>query len=206
MEQKAKLIIIGLALFTLLCLFLFVEGFSARQNLTRERNSLKTENTNLTAKVDKLTGSIRNYESKIISLTQELENLTADKNNLEKNVRLINPLNYFDLPKILNASDIAIDPKDSKVNQASGKILQYMGAGLPIVCFDKSNNRQYLGEGANYANDFSAQGIAEEILNLASDLPKSEEKGKMNKERAKKFSWDNSAEELDKIYQEIGSK
>jgi len=117
--------------------------------------------------------------------------------------RIINPLNYFDLPKILNAGDIAIDPKDSRVNQASGKILQYMGAGLPVVCFDKSNNREYLDEGAFYAKDFSPEGIAKGILELAGNLEKSREMGKVNKEKAKSFSWMKSAEKLDKIYKEI---
>ena len=122
---------------------------------------------------------------------------------MEKDVRIINPLNYFDLPKILNASDIAIDPKDSKVNQASGKILQYMGAGLPVVCFDKSNNREYLGDGACYSKDFSSEGIAHGILELAQDPEKSKEMGKTNKERAKNFSWMKPAEKLDLIYQQL---
>jgi glycosyltransferase involved in cell wall biosynthesis len=118
-------------------------------------------------------------------------------------VRIISPLNYFDLPKILNAGDIAVDPKDSNVNQASGKILQYMGAGLPIVCFDKSNNRKYLGGGAYYAKEFSSEGIAEGILELAGNPEKSREMREINKERAKEFSWEKSAEKLSEIYKKI---
>jgi glycosyltransferase involved in cell wall biosynthesis len=124
-------------------------------------------------------------------------------NNLEKDVRLIHPLNYFDLPKILNASDIAIDPKDSKVNQASGKILQYMGAGLPIICFDKSNNHEYLGTGGFYVKDFSSAGIAEGILELAKNPERRREMGMFSKERAKKFSWSNSAQKLNGIYNKL---
>ncbi|MFA5776894.1 MAG: glycosyltransferase [Parcubacteria group bacterium] len=125
------------------------------------------------------------------------------ENGLEGNVRVIHPLNYFDLPKILNASDIAIDPKDSKVNQASGKILQYMGAGLPIVCFDKSNNRRYLADGAYYAREFSCEGICEGILELAQNSEKCNNMGRINKERAKEFGWDNSAKKLDEIYRKL---
>ena len=125
------------------------------------------------------------------------------ENSLEKSVRIINPLNYFDLPKILNASDIAIDPKDSKVNQASGKILQYMGAGLPIVCFDKSNNRKYLEDGAYFAKEFSSNGIVEGILELAQNPEKCNNMGRRNKERAKEFSWNNPAGKLDAIYRKL---
>lgn len=124
-------------------------------------------------------------------------------NGLKDSFRIINPLNYFDLPKILNASDIAVDPKDSNVRQASGKILQYMGAGLPVVCFDKSNNREYLGAGGYYSSGFSAEGIAEGILDLAENYEKREEMGKASKERAKNFSWENSAQKLDKIYNNL---
>jgi glycosyltransferase involved in cell wall biosynthesis len=132
----------------------------------------------------------------------EVEKFVKEK-NLEKNVRIIHPLNYFDLPEILNASDIAIDPKDSSVNQASGKILQYMGAGLPIICFDKSNNRRYLDEGAHYVPEFSAVELAKGIVDLSGNLEKAREMGQKNKERAKNFSWDNSAEKLDQIYKKL---
>lgn len=125
------------------------------------------------------------------------------RNNLKNSVRIINPLSYFDLPKILNASDIAIDPKDSNVNQASGKILQYMGAGLPVVCFDKSNNREYLGEGGYYSQKFSAEGLSRGILELMENSEKRKKMGRVNKERSKEFSWDNSAEKLDEIYRKL---
>lgn len=125
------------------------------------------------------------------------------KNNLSSDVRLVCPLNYFDLPKICNAADIAVDPKDSEVHQASGKILQYMGAGLPIVCFDKNNNRNYLGEGAYYSQEFSAASIAKGILDLALNPEKALNMGKINKEKSKNFSWNNSAEKLIEIYNKL---
>jgi len=122
------------------------------------------------------------------------------KNNLLENVRIISPLNYFDLPKLLMASDIGIDPKDSNTLQASGKILQYMGAGLPVVCFDRANNRNYLGEGAQYAKDISADGLAEGITILVTEQQKMIFKGQLNKEQIKKFSWDVSAQKIEQIY------
>lgn len=121
-------------------------------------------------------------------------------NNLSENVRIINPLNYFDLPRILMASDIGIDPKDSRTLQASGKILQYMAAGLSVVCFDRANNRTYLGDGAQYAKEISASGLAEGILALANEPQKIIFKGQLNKGQVKKFSWDESAQKIEQIY------
>jgi glycosyltransferase involved in cell wall biosynthesis len=115
------------------------------------------------------------------------------ENELSKSVRLVSPLNYFDLPKILNASDIAVDPKDSGTRQASGKILQYMGAGLPVICFDRSNNREYLGESAYFAINISAKDLAEGIMELAGNPEERERMGRLNRERAELFSWKVSA-------------
>ncbi|EKD58941.1 MAG: glycosyl transferase group 1 [uncultured bacterium] len=125
----------------------------------------------------------------------------VNKNELSQWVRIISPLDYFEMPKLLLASDIGVDPKDSTTLQASGKILQYMAAGLSVACFDRSNNREYLGEGAQYSEEISAQGLAKAISELANDTQKNEFKGKLNRNQILKFSWDESAEKIEKNYQ-----
>lgn len=114
------------------------------------------------------------------------------------------PIPYFELPKILSACDIAVDPKDSSVAQASGKMLQYMGAGLPIACFERSNNREYLSDGGSYAKEMTAASLAEAIIELI-DLPETERvrRGAFNRERAGKFTYEKPAEELEKIYRSL---
>ena len=124
-------------------------------------------------------------------------------NNLQKQIRLISPLNYFQMPQVLLAGDIAIDPKDSQTRQASGKILQYMAAKLPVVCFDRQNNREYLGEGGEYAQDNSAQGLADGILRLAQNAEERKRKGEICFMRAKNFSWDISASKINEIYKNL---
>lgn len=124
-------------------------------------------------------------------------------NKLENFVRLVSPLNYFQLPEFNCVGDVAVDPKDTETNQASGKMLNYMSAGLPIICFDKSNNRNYLGEGGYFCKTASAAGIAEGIehfINHPEDVAK---KGAMNKQRAIEFSWDKAGEKLNEIYKKI---
>jgi len=122
-------------------------------------------------------------------------------NHLGKNVRLISPLNYFDLPQILNASDVGLDPKDSSTGQASGKILQYMGAGLPVICFDRANNRNYLGQGGFFVEKFSAAALADKIISAAVKPEDLENKKSIIREKIKNFSWEKSAEKIEKIYE-----
>jgi glycosyltransferase involved in cell wall biosynthesis len=129
-----------------------------------------------------------------------------EANNLEHDARLISPLKYFHLPELLNASDVAVDPKDSTTRQASGKILQYMGAGLPIVCYNRPNNRHYLAEGGIYAEKPDAKSLAEKIVFALDNLELSEEKGLENRRRARLFSWYASAKQIDAIYKKLTTK
>lgn len=125
----------------------------------------------------------------------------VNKNGLNENVRVISPLDYFEMPKLLLASDIGVDPKDSSTLQASGKILQYMAAGLAVVCFDRSNNRKYLGEGAQYSEEISAEGLAKTIIELSENQQKIDFKGQLNRKQILKFSWNISAEKIEEIYE-----
>ncbi|HRZ95669.1 MAG TPA: glycosyltransferase family 4 protein [Candidatus Moranbacteria bacterium] len=126
------------------------------------------------------------------------------ENNLSKNdVRLISPLDYFKLPELLACCDAVVDPKDSSVAQASGKILNYMAAGLPIVCFDKINNRKYLGEGGYYCKEVGSEAIAQGIFYFFENENERTKKGELNKKNAKNFSWDIPAHKINLIYNKI---
>ncbi len=116
----------------------------------------------------------------------------------------ITPLPYFSLREILAMSDVGIDPKEEGVGQASGKMLQYMGAGLPVVCFDTENNREYLAEGGEYAHQISGAGLAEAVLRLLRDPELRKRKGVANRVRAReKFSWDRTGEILTDVYAKV---
>ncbi len=116
---------------------------------------------------------------------------------------IISPSPYFELPFLLWASDIGVDPKDAATRQASGKVLQYMGAGLPIVCFETTNNHEYLEDGAEYASELSAESLAEAMIRLIRHPEAREEKGLANRRRAERFSWDASAKRLEGIYERV---
>lgn len=134
-----------------------------------------------------------------------VENISGfiKKNNLEKMVEIVSPLEYKNLPETNMKGDIAVDPKTSETGQASGKILQYMGAGLPVVCFDRKNNRKYLGKAGYYVSDKTSRGITEGILHLFRNPDKIEMMSRISRKRAEKFSWENSAEKIINIYNKI---
>lgn len=127
-----------------------------------------------------------------------------EESGARRRVKVISPLPYFSLGEILGMSDIAIDPKQDHVGQASGKMLQYMGAGLPIVCFDTENNRRYLGEGGTYATGETPEALADAVVSLvARGRDDWRRQGDENRLRAEEMSWDKTGEKLEKIYETL---
>ncbi len=122
------------------------------------------------------------------------------KYGVRERVAVVSPLPYFSIGDVLGMSDIAIDPKHEDTGQASGKMLQYLGAGLPVVCFDTPNNRNYLGDGGTYAAEKTSDSLAEAIVTLARNRESWDHIGRANRLRAEGFTWDKTGEKLEEVY------
>jgi putative flippase GtrA len=81
----------------------------------------------------------------------------VEENNLGEYVYFAGKIIYFSLPAYLDLADASIDPKN-RSTESSGKIVNLMAAGLPIICFDNEFNRSRLGEKGNYLQSFSGLG------------------------------------------------
>ena len=90
MDQKTKLIIIGLIGFSVVCLFLFMQATSSQQMLTRERNDLKTENATLISKVDRIESELKSSQVKITTLRDDKDKATQEINALQNKLDLAN--------------------------------------------------------------------------------------------------------------------
>lgn len=137
--------------------------------------------------------------------TEHVEKFVKENNLSKENIRLVSPLDYFKLPEFLACFDVAVDPKDSSVAQASGKMLNYMAAGLSIVCFDKINNRKYLEEGGYYCKEINSKAIAQGVFYFIDSPSEMKRRGWMNKLKANNYSWNISAEKINSIYNKIHS-
>lgn len=125
------------------------------------------------------------------------------REELKNRLTVISPSPYFDLGKILTMSDIGVDPKEETTREASGKALQYMGAGLPVVCFDTRNNREYLGDGGIYASETTVASLMQALERAITDRALRERCGMLNRKRAVDFSWERGAEQLETLYRLI---
>jgi len=124
-----------------------------------------------------------------------------------KNVHFTGMVDYFKLPDYLLVSDVAVEPKVDKAGEASGKVINYMGAGLPVVCFEGKNNRRFLGEGGIYAADDRVENLAEKMIWAVKNSKEAEKLGELNKKRVEKvFSWNNSIKDTVEAFEKLISK
>ncbi len=118
--------------------------------------------------------------------------------------RLTGEVSYDDLPAWLSVADIAVDPKTDASGEASGKIIHYMAAGLPVVCFDFTNNRSLLEEAGYYAKSGSVEDLASKMSDALENAPLAAQKGALGKRiAAGKFSIQQAGDELEFIYRKI---
>jgi len=128
----------------------------------------------------------------------------VERLGLDKRTFFTGRVDYFELPKYLDLAQVAVDPKEDVAGEASGKIINYMGAGLPVVCFDSLNNRNFLAEGGTFAENGSVASLADGIVRLLRDPEERLHLGEMNARRVGEvFSWDSSIREVLAAYEEL---
>jgi glycosyltransferase involved in cell wall biosynthesis len=107
----------------------------------------------------------------------------ARQHQVEKYCLLPGQINYAELPGWLAVAHLALEPKQGEAGEASGKLLHYMAAGLPVVCFDTPNNRQLLGETAYFAPDHTSHGFIAAIHAALEDKEAAHSRGKAGLQR-----------------------
>jgi len=117
-------------------------------------------------------------------------------------VLFVGRVDYFELPDYLKIADVAVDPKVDAAGEASGKIINYMGAGLPVACFDHVNNRTFLGDTGAFAPEPTPRGLAQAILELLSDPAARAKKGEAARKRVQEeFSWEAGGRVYEEVFQ-----
>ena len=90
-----------------------------------------------------------------------------------------------DLSDWLALGDLALEPKEADSGEASGKLLHYMAAGLPVVCFATENNQKMLGEAGYYASSSDGQGLAAGIESALADREQARSRGEKGREQVR---------------------
>lgn len=98
-------------------------------------------------------------------------------------VTLPGRIRYLDSHYYLGLGDVAVAPKMSR-SEGSGKIPQYMSLGLPVITFDTSVSRQYLGDNGIYAEYGSRESLTARIIETLQHPNHAVQIGRRNRDMA----------------------
>ncbi len=138
----------------------------------------------------------------VVGYPVEESQALVERLGVSQQVLFVGRVDYFELPDYLKIADVAVDPKVEAAGEASGKIINYMGAGLPVACFDNVNNRTFLGDTGAFAPEPTPQGLAQAILELLADPEARAAKGAAARRRVEeKFSWEAGGRVYEEVFQ-----
>jgi len=118
-----------------------------------------------------------------------------------RNCRLTGQVPFDELAMYLSQATLCLEPKSGSTSEASGKLMNYMAAGLPVVCFDTSNSRELLGGSGYFASEPDAAAFVDQIESALADPVEAGRRGRAAGERAaKRYSWKASANKINLSY------
>ena len=113
---------------------------------------------------------------------------------------------FSDAPYYLAACDLAVAPKNS-ISAGSGKLLNYMAMGLPVVAYDTPVNREYLDDLGVYAPIGDVAAFSEAIIALSQDQRLRADLGQRLRQRVvENYSWEVAAERVARVYEMLTSR
>jgi glycosyltransferase involved in cell wall biosynthesis len=110
---------------------------------------------------------------------------------------------FFVMHHFLRLANVSIDPKQEST-EGSGKLANYMAAGLPVICFEKQFNRSRLGEQGHYISKISEMKHvlgSKDFVRVQYDLSKEDEQNEADKLHGifRQLTTKNNETSLDKV-------
>lgn len=134
---------------------------------------------------------------------EELERF-VEKNGMGESVSIQGQVSFDKLGQYLAAADIALEPKAAGSGEASGKIVNYMGAGLPVVCYDTPNNRDILNNDGYFAEPGNVDDLLAGVQRALTEKNVSKEIATRNRQRVTEmFSWDRTVDNIMTAYKRV---
>lgn len=138
---------------------------------------------------------------RIIGFPTEPIQKFVEQEDLQETVTIVGRVDFDDLGSHLASATLAIEPKPEGSGEASGKLINYMAAGLPVICFDSPNNRQMLDENGFFAQQSRTNSLVDTLQIALQSRSERREYGMRNIERVRRnFSWQSAANRLLEIY------
>jgi glycosyltransferase involved in cell wall biosynthesis len=113
---------------------------------------------------------------------------------------------HAEVPRLIAEADIGLDPAPgSELNHGSTmiKVLEYMGAGRPLVAYELRETRRSAGEAALYAPCGDLEAFAACVARLAREDALRLRMAALARSRAGELAWDRQAQVLQAVYQRL---
>lgn len=125
----------------------------------------------------------------------------ARRLGLSEQVRFLGQVNIQDLVLLYNVSEMLLFP--SLYEGFGWPPLEAMACGTPVVCSNRGSLKEIVGDAAFIVDPEDPREIADGVERVLTDVQLRERMIAHGLERAKQFSWENTAEQVFRIYQEI---
>jgi glycosyltransferase involved in cell wall biosynthesis len=110
---------------------------------------------------------------------------------------------YQNAPAYLSLGDIAVAPKMS-TSEGSGKLLNYMALGQPVVAYDSPVHREYLADLGVYAPSGDVAAFTDAIATLLHQPERRHWLGQQLRQRALQvYSWQKAGERIVSLYRQL---
>jgi glycosyltransferase involved in cell wall biosynthesis len=109
---------------------------------------------------------------------------------------------YEDVPARLALGDVAVAPKLS-ATEGAGKLLTYMGMGLPTVAFDTPVSHEYLGDHGVYAATGDAHALALALTAVLDDPNRATRGLHLREHVTRAFPWEGMGRALEAVYASV---
>ena len=109
---------------------------------------------------------------------------------------------YHQARDLLAVGDVAAAPKLS-ATEGSGKILNYMAMGLPVVAFETPVSREYLADQGIYATPADPASLADALGLALGDSANGHRRKALRLRALQAYSWDCAAETILQAYRSV---
>lgn len=127
---------------------------------------------------------------------------------IEGRVRFTGQVPHAEIPRLIAEADIGVDPAPgTELNHGSTmiKVVEYMGAGRPLVAYELRETRRSAGDAALYAPCGEPDAFALLIASLAADGELRLQMAATARSRSLSLSWERQAQTLREVYERLAA-